>query len=106
MKAAIIAWLDRNVDRLLDDPRSDPLTFVVGVGLYALFWLALAGLGLWAVRMAAARGKGGVPMICNAIYGAALGYLVSLVLRRRHFRAAWECLTGRKSQKEHERAGP
>jgi hypothetical protein len=48
MKAAIVAWLDRNVERLLDDPRSDPLTFVVGVGVYALFWLALAGLGLWA----------------------------------------------------------
>jgi hypothetical protein len=45
-------------------------------------------------------------MICNAIYGAAIGYLVSLVLRRRHFRAAWEWLTGRKSQKEYERAGP
>jgi hypothetical protein len=37
------AWLDRVLDRWLDDPRSDRATLVVGVALYFLIWALMAG---------------------------------------------------------------
>ena len=36
-----MGWIDRVLDRWSDDPRSDTVTFVVGVSVYFLFWAAL-----------------------------------------------------------------
>jgi len=38
----MMEWLDRVLDRWLDDPRSDTVTLVVGVSCYFLFWIGLA----------------------------------------------------------------
>jgi hypothetical protein len=50
------AWLDRVLDRWLDDPRSDRATLVVGVALYFLIWALMAG-GFGAALMLLWRGN-------------------------------------------------
>lgn len=43
--------LDKLIERWLDNPRSDTVTFVVGVSVYFLFWSLLAIAGITAVLM-------------------------------------------------------
>jgi len=43
--------LDRLIEQWLDDPRSDTVTFFVGVAVYFLFWSLLAIAGVAAVLM-------------------------------------------------------